>query len=167
MRPQIFQGPSFSFSDESLTMKRAACVLLWKPTGEVLAVTRRQDPSQLCLPGGKCETQEEFRACAVRETFEETGIEVPEDDLLWQLRDFCESFPDGPNDHDVVAFSAPWQESWGQVVQCEPGIEPRWVTFDQLIQASAMPRYNKRLREVFNEQQAAERVTIQKQLKDG
>lgn len=126
-------------------MKRAACLWLHRADGQVLAVTRRLG-TNLCLPGGKCDEGETFEEAAVRETFEETGARVPMDKLTLVHRGPCESYPGGPADFDVVAYLADWDDAYGPVAQQEHGIEPRWVSADELLNRSAMPVYNQRLR---------------------
>lgn len=130
-------------------MKRAACVWMCNPQGQVLAVNRRQDPSLLCMPGGKCEEGETFIAAAVRETWEETGVRMPEEALTLVLRGPCESFPGGPSDHDVCAYAAQWQTDWGEPVQQEADIRPRWVSVDEFMTHAAMPAYNRNVLEAI------------------
>lgn len=61
----------------------AACVLL--PTGntieEILAVSRRNDPTKWGVPGGKQDAGESNAVCACREIGEEIGIFLAPEDL--------------------------------------------------------------------------------------
>jgi mutator protein MutT len=56
-----------------------AIALVWRD-GRVLVTRRREDAEHLPglweFPGGKCEDGESPRDCAIRETREETGLEV-------------------------------------------------------------------------------------------
>ncbi len=55
--------------------KRAAMALIMN--GEkVLTVSRKDNPNDRGLPGGKCEDWETFKECVVREVKEETGLDV-------------------------------------------------------------------------------------------
>jgi 8-oxo-dGTP pyrophosphatase MutT (NUDIX family) len=49
--------------------------------GEVLAISRRGDPSALGFPGGSVEPGERPAAAAIREMREETGFAIPEESL--------------------------------------------------------------------------------------
>jgi 8-oxo-dGTP pyrophosphatase MutT (NUDIX family) len=44
--------------------------------GLILSVSRRDDKTKFCFLGGKCEPNETTGMAAIRETFEETGINV-------------------------------------------------------------------------------------------
>jgi len=56
--------------------KLAACVLVMGKDGKVLAVSRRDDPTAFGMPGGKLDPGETPRAAAIRELYEETGLEA-------------------------------------------------------------------------------------------
>lgn len=63
---------------------RAACVVVLNPSGDgsILAITKKEEYTNIGLPGGKLETDELARDAAVRECFEETGIMVDKDSLV-------------------------------------------------------------------------------------
>lgn len=44
--------------------------------GKVLAVSRKDDHTNMSLPGGKLNLHEDHVSCAIRETYEETGYHV-------------------------------------------------------------------------------------------
>ena len=56
-------------------MKYAAMALVFK-NGKILSVSRKNDHSDMGLPGGKLDPGETFEAAAIRETEEETGLRV-------------------------------------------------------------------------------------------
>jgi 8-oxo-dGTP pyrophosphatase MutT (NUDIX family) len=62
--------------EKDLIFNRASMALVIDNTGKVLAVSRKNDFSQMGLPGGKVEYNETFEEAVVRETMEETGLEV-------------------------------------------------------------------------------------------
>ena len=64
--------------------KLAAMSLIMNAEGEYLAVSRKNDFVNLGLPGGKLEPGESIDACAIRETFEETGVRVIKQHLVFE-----------------------------------------------------------------------------------
>jgi len=57
-------------------MPKAACVLIWRDDGKILAVSRPDDPDAFTLPGGGVDPGEDFEQAAARELKEETGLDV-------------------------------------------------------------------------------------------
>lgn len=60
---------------DAMVMLNAACVVLTNDQDEVL-LQERTDSTRWGLPGGLMELDESIQDCAVREVFEETGLEV-------------------------------------------------------------------------------------------
>lgn len=54
----------------------AASALIMHESGLILSVSRKHDPNDLGLPGGKLDPGENFLDACIRETFEETGLIV-------------------------------------------------------------------------------------------
>ena len=61
-------------------MKRAVCLLNINKEG-ILSVTRKEDQTKFCMPGGKVEDDETSLEAIIREIFEETGIILKEEEL--------------------------------------------------------------------------------------
>lgn len=57
-------------------LPRAACVLIRRPDGKILAVSRKDDHTAFGLVGGKVEEGETCSQAAARELLEETGIKA-------------------------------------------------------------------------------------------
>lgn len=60
----------------STNITRAACTLIMNEEGQILAVSRKDDPNAFGLPGGKLEELETSMQAAIRETLEETGYHI-------------------------------------------------------------------------------------------
>ena len=57
-------------------MRRAACVLIFRPDGRLLSVSRGHNTRDWALPGGKVERRETLPEAARNELREETGVNV-------------------------------------------------------------------------------------------
>lgn len=115
----------------------AATVLLRK--GElVLGVSRKDNPTDFGLPGGKIEHGESAAAAAARELFEETWLNVESTALREVFR------RDDAGGGVVVTFTA--DAFSGEPEAHEEGVVA-WVTWEQLI-AGCFGDYNARLKEV-------------------
>ena len=76
------------------------------PTGRKVLLTRRTDNGRWCLPGGRTESGESVVETCLRETLEETGLEVRMVRLLgvYSSPHRLVEYPDG-NRYHVVALN--------------------------------------------------------------
>lgn len=114
------------------SLPRAACVLIVSDDGMVLAVSRKNDPTDLGLPGGKVDPGEDDETAAARELKEETGLIA---DRLKKV--FVETDSTG---YLTTTFFA---EVSGEINTKESGVI-RWVKPSVLMQGT-FAEYNRKL----------------------
>lgn len=130
-------GAGEQVREEDPVKKRAACVLI-RRGGQVLAVSRKDDPDAMGLPGGKVDdVDESIAAAASRELREETGLSV-DPDILTQVFEHEED--DG---YTTTTFEVEWRNVRGPIRTIEPG-RVRWVSWDELLRGP-FGRYNRDL----------------------
>jgi len=110
---------------------KAACVLIVRGDGKVLAVSRKDNPSDFGLPGGKVDEGEEPINAAVRELQEETGLVASDLSPV-----FC-------NDDDGYVTTTFRGTVNGEIDTPESGLV-RWVDREELFNGS-FGEYNKAL----------------------
>ena len=119
--------------EEEQKTKKAACVLVFHPDGErVLAVSRKTDPNDFGMPGGKVDSGETPEEAAVRETKEETGLDVVDLELVFDRID--------ANDYITYTFIA---NVVGNIDTDESGVV-KWARPEELMRGS-FSEYNTRL----------------------
>jgi 8-oxo-dGTP pyrophosphatase MutT (NUDIX family) len=111
-----------------------AKVLLVNPAGEVLTLRRSETaprrPLESDIPGGWVDESEDFTAAAVRETKEETGIQLATTDLQLVYTHTARV-----NDHNTcwLFFIGRTQET--EVKLSSEHDRAEWLTLDQAIEA--------------------------------
>lgn len=146
--PSIFNPPMFANlknitgvdADGNITVTPVDCsVVLVKVDDKFLGVSRRDNHTDIGLPGGKRERDESFETCAVREALEETGYRI-------ELID-TEPFYDHDSGHFCVTFLATITNPNPEPVDSAEGIVG---FFDkQLFIDGSFGAYNKKMFEHF------------------
>jgi len=118
---------------QHLPTRGVSTVILDESGGRIL-LQKRADFRNWSLPGGRVEPGESVEAAAVREAFEETGLQVS---LVRKVGDYWK-----PQHHDTVTvFQA--KTVGGQIVQrSTETLDVRWFSLDRLPWiSSTMKRY--------------------------
>lgn len=117
--------------------KRAVTILLHNEDGDILGVSRKNDPNDVGLPGGKCDDGETDEEAITREVKEETGLDV------FNLKPF---FTDEERDEFIcTTFIGNYV---GEIVTTEKGVV-KWTDWET-IQKGSFGDYNIQLEKFLN-----------------
>ena len=109
----------------------AVCLLVRNKSGEILAVSRKNNPNDFGLPGGKVDPGETPVGAAAREMMEETGLTAKNLKLV---------FTRFEGDKKVSTYSADIE---GKISTSEAGVV-KWVQ-PEILLAGSFGVYNKAL----------------------
>jgi 8-oxo-dGTP pyrophosphatase MutT (NUDIX family) len=121
---------------------RASSLMLQHSDGLVLGVTRKRDAERFAFPSGKRDPGESGLEACVRETLEETGVELDARVVVWLGAGLCDPERPGERRYWVDAFFAYWTPSLGEPRQIEAGVRPLWLPPVELVERGAFPLYN-------------------------
>jgi 8-oxo-dGTP diphosphatase len=119
---------------------RAAIALVLHPTEyKILGVSRKDDHTQMGLPGGKVELTETFEEAVVRETKEETGLDIEIKHEIFEKLD---------TDFIGRTFWCTLKDPDAKISTDEAG-RVDWITWEELF-AGPFGEYNRQLFDHIN-----------------
>lgn len=121
------------------SLRRAACIFLMRDS-KVLVVSRKDNPNDFGLPGGKCNEGESFEDAAVRELKEETGLIAYDLRFVFARRDsifIVKTFTPDKCVGDIFTEEETKAKNEGVV---------KWVSFDKFLKGTFV-EYNTKLLE--------------------
>lgn len=120
-------------------MREAAVMVIINNEGEILGISRRKDKTKFGLPGGKKDDTDNTTAdTAIRETKEETGVDVHSCVFLYK-REESPAETGGEWFYTYCYLALSWS---GEPKNSEEG-EVKWLTTTELTDPnSAFPIYN-------------------------
>jgi len=103
---------------------------LIRKEGKILFGKRKGESGygKWCVPGGHLEYFETFDECAVRETREETGIEIENVQFATATNDM---FQDGAH-YITIIMVADWKSGEVQLMEPDKFFEWRWAPWDNI-----------------------------------
>jgi len=125
-------------------MKQAVCALWVNPeTKGVLTVSRKDNPDDFGLPGGKVEGRESPSDAVIRELWEEIHVQhskVTPPKVIFQAKEGiyeCITFEVYPIELETITFVP------------EEGCIIKWMSWDELCSQGSFKEYNTKLRKVY------------------
>jgi ADP-ribose pyrophosphatase YjhB (NUDIX family) len=128
---------------------------IFDPSRQKVLLTRRTDNGRWCLPGGRAESGESVIETCVRETLEETGLEVRIVRLLgvYSSPHRLVEYPDG-NRYHIVALNFEVEPIGGALTISDETTAYGYFSWDEIRRMDVMETHIERLTDVFSGMQA-------------
>jgi ADP-ribose pyrophosphatase YjhB (NUDIX family) len=126
---------------------------IFDSTRQKVLLTRRTDNGRWCLPGGRTESGESVLETCLRETLEETGLEVRMVRLLgvYSSPHRLVEYPDD-NRYHVVALNFEVEPIGGTLAISEETTDYGYFSWDEIAHMDVMETHVERLTDVFSGQ---------------
>lgn len=124
--------------EKGLKVKKRVSVVLLFNNGKILAVSRKDNPNDFGLPGGKADDGETFHDAAVREVKEETGLDIFGLIPIFKRKD---------GDFWAMCYIAQYK---GEIDNSLESGVVKWADFEE-INAGSFGKYNSALQEYLKE----------------
>jgi ADP-ribose pyrophosphatase YjhB (NUDIX family) len=120
-------------------------------SGQKVLLTRRTDNGRWCLPGGRVEPGESVVETCLRETLEETGLQVRIVRLLgvYSSPHRMVEYPDG-NRYQVVALNFEVEPIGGALMISDETTDYGYFSWDQITHMDVMETHVERLTDAFS-----------------
>ncbi len=124
---------------------------IFDPTRQKVLLTRRSDNGRWCLPGGRTEAGESISETCLRETLEETGLEVRIVRLLgvYSSPHRLVEYPDG-NRYHIVALNFEAEAIGGALTISDETTEYGYFSWDEITRMDVMETHVERLTDIFS-----------------
>jgi ADP-ribose pyrophosphatase YjhB (NUDIX family) len=128
---------------------------IFDPTRQKVLLTRRTDNGRWCLPGGRTELGESVSETCVRETLEETGLQVRIVRLLgvYSSPHRLVEYSDG-NRYQIVALNFEAEPIGGTLTISDETTDYCYFSWDEIAHMDVMETHVERLTDVFSGQPA-------------
>lgn len=123
-------------------MKQSVCALLFNEQNEVLVVSRKDNPDDFGLPGGKVEGRESPSDAIIRELWEEIHVQhsrATPPKVVFQCKEGI---------YECITFICQLAEGEHSFVP-EEGCVIKWMTWDELCSQGSFMEYNIKLRKSY------------------
>ena len=106
-----------------MDIKHAVQIVLFNKEGEILCVSRKTNHKDFGLPGGKVDPGETYIEAAIRETKEETGLDIE------NLFEVFSMYKDNYMGHTYIA-------EWSGTIQTDEPHVVKWGNFTDIMKGS-------------------------------